>query len=138
MNLTPKQEKFCQCIVSGMSAKDSYYTAYDTKCNEKVAYNESAKLLKRDDISERIKELLKPLENHAQSQALSEYDRLKTLAWERIEQCKQNNDDTGIARYMDIVNKMNGTYININKNIEQTDAPIDHLDAETLKRLAGA
>lgn len=135
--LTPKQEKFCQCIVSGMSGKDAYNTAYNSK-SDRTAYNESVILLKRDDVTQRIHELLKPVQNRVQADALSEYDRLKTLAWERIEQCKQNNDDTGIARYMDIVNKMNGTYININKNIEQTDAPIDHLDAETLKRLAGA
>ena len=120
-----------------MSGKDAYKTAYNSK-SDRTAYNESVILLKRDDVTQRIHELLKPVQNRVQADALSEYDRLKTLAWERIEECKRNNDDTGIARYMDIVNKMNGTYININKNIEQTETPIDQLDTDTLKRLAGA
>ena len=53
--LTPKQEKFCQCIVSGMSGKDAYVAAYDHHGGDRTAYNEANILLKRNDITKRIK-----------------------------------------------------------------------------------
>ena len=55
-----------------MSAKDSYISAYNTKASDQVIFNESCKLLKRDDITDRITELRKPLENHYQNIAISE------------------------------------------------------------------
>jgi hypothetical protein len=121
-----------------MSGKDAYIDAYDTKGNADTVYVEATRLLAREDIQEYIKHLRKPLEINVQTQALSEYEKLKALAWERIEECKANNDDSGIARYMDIINKMSGTYININLNIEDKTTEIDLLDADTLKRLAEA
>lgn len=134
MNLTPKQEKFCQGIVSGKSAKDSYLAAYN--CNsDNAAMVESTKLMGREDIQARIKELLKPIENLIQKDAITEYQRLKDIAWEGIENCKANGDHNGIARYMDILNKMLGNYVNINKNIEES-TPLNTLDTETLKKLS--
>ena len=134
MALTPKQEKFCQCIVSGMSAKDSYISAYNTKATEKVIYNESAKILAREDVRKRIEELRKPLENHARLQALSEREKKKEIIWKRIDICMENNDDAAVARYMDILNKMDQEYININRNIEDT-TEIKELDTDTLIKL---
>jgi phage terminase small subunit len=132
--LTPKQEKFCQCIVSGMSKKDSYKTAYN--CNsDRVASNESTVLLKRDDITARIKELNKPVINHAQNVAISEYERIKTLLWDRIQYCIENNDDSSIVKYTDQINKMNQTYININKNIDDTPKELINLNTDELKQL---
>lgn len=134
MSLTPKQEKFAQCIVSGMSAKDSYITAYDTKATEKVIYNESAKILAREDVQKRIEELRKPLENHARMQALSEREKKKAIIWERIQVCMEREDDTAVARYMDILNKMDSEYININRNIDDT-SQLEEIDTDTLKKL---
>ena len=75
--LTPKQEKFCQCIVSGMSGKDAYIAAYDHHGGDRTAYNESNILLKRNDITKRIKELQVPLINHAVNTAISEREKIK-------------------------------------------------------------
>lgn len=133
--LTPKQEKFCRCIVSGMSAKDSYIEAYDTT-SDRIARNEGAALLKRDDITEKIRELSIPLQNHAQNTAISEREKKKKIIWERIEACITSGDDTSVARYMDILNKMDAEYININRNIEDKPADIISLDTETLQKLA--
>ena len=133
--LTAKQDKFARNIVAGMTAKDAYKDAYNTNASEQVIYNESAKLLNRPDISERIKELQVPLVNHAQSKALSEYDKIKQLLWDRIEQCVINGDDAAIARYSEILNKMNHTYININKDISEDKTNIENLDNVTLLKL---
>lgn len=132
--LTPKQEKFCRCIVSGMSAKDSYVESYDSK-SERTAYNEGNKLLMRDDITERIKELSIPVKNHAQNVAVSEREKKRAIIWEEIEHAREQQDHTAIARYMDILNKMDAEYININRNIDDTHEKLDTLDIDTLRTL---
>jgi phage terminase small subunit len=134
MSLTPKQEKFCQCIVSGMSGKDSYLTAYNCD-SDNAAMVESTKLLKRDDINERLKELRKPIENLVATQAITEREKKKAIIWERIQACIENNDDTSVARYMDILNKMDSEYININRNITDNNENISDLDTDKLLRL---
>ena len=130
MALTPKQEKFCQCIVSGMSGKDSYMTAYN--CNsDRVAYNESNVLLKRDDITERIQELLQPVKNHAINTAISERDKKRKWLWHMIENATNDSDR---LRAMDILNKMDSEYVNIQR-IETDETPIQELDTGKLIEL---
>ena len=129
MGLTPKQEKFCQCIVSGMSGKDSYITAYENNSNANTSYKEAMKLLDRDDIQSRIKELRKPLELQAKTQALTEREKIKTKLWEMINNSATNDSDR--LRAMDILNKMNNEYINIQR-IEKDETPISDLDTQKL------
>ena len=129
--LTPKQEKFCQCIVSGMSGKDIYIAAYN--CNsDRVAYNESNVLLKRDDISEPIEELMRPVKNHAINTAISERERIKEKLWEIINNPNANDSDR--IRSCDVLNRMNSEYINIQR-IESGDTPIQDLDTNKLIEL---
>jgi hypothetical protein len=135
-NLTPKQEKFCQCIVSGMSGKDSYITAYDTKASEQVIFNESTKLLKRDDITQRIKELRQPLENHYQNIAINERQQQIDFIKERIAICKEKEDEQSIIRYTDMLNKIYSCYKD-NEQEEKTENTLSQMDAATLKKLSG-
>ena len=131
MALTPKQEKFCQCIVSGMTGKDSYYAAYDTTCNENTASREAMKLLERDDVQERLSELRKPLENHARTVALTEREKKRAVLWEIIE----TGDNAAKCRALDILNKMDAEYINITRNIDD-GAKLEGLDMDTLLKLS--
>lgn len=132
MSLTPKQEKFCQCIVSGMSAKDSYRTAYNTKANDKTVYTESTKILAREDVTKRLEELRKPLENQARTTAISEREKKRSWLWNMIENESVSESDR--LRAMDLLNKMDAEYININRNIEEkTD--ISKLDISALEKL---
>ena len=135
MTLTPKQEKFCQCIVSGMTGMESYRAAYNTNGKDSTVNQEAVKLLAREDIQERIETLQKPVITAAQTKAISEYERIKALLWERIEVCVANGDDAAIARYTDQINKMNQTYININRNIEDSAGELKELDTSTLLKL---
>ena len=130
--MTPKQERFCQCIVSGMSGKDAYITAYNNNSNNNTAYREAMKLLDRDDVQSRIKELRKPLELQAKTQALSERDKIKDKLWEIINGTDTNDSDR--IRAMDILNKMNSEYINIQR-IEKEDTSISELDTGKLIEL---
>lgn len=136
MALTQKQEKFCRNVVSGMSGKDAYIDAYDTKGNAETVYTEVTRLLAKEEIQEYIKTLRKPLEESAQSKALSERERIKSILWERLQKAIDRGDDATIVKYTDQINRMNAEYININRNIEDKPTEIDHLDADTLRRLA--
>ena len=133
-SLTPKQEKFCQCIVSGMSGKDSYIASYN--CNsDNAAMIESTKLLKRDDITKRIKDLRKPIENLVANKAISEREKKKAIIWEEIDNARSTGDHAAIARYMDILNKMDAEYININKDISEDKTSLEGIDSDTLLKL---
>jgi outer membrane protein assembly factor BamD (BamD/ComL family) len=135
LTLTPKQEKFCQCIVSGMSGKESYKTAYNTSASQQVIYNEANKLLQRDDITERIKELRKPLENHITNTGISETERIKQILWEEIENARQQQDHAAIARYTDQLNKLNNAYKD--NSIVDNDNSLDNMDTSKLLKLVG-
>lgn len=134
--LTPKQEKFCQGIISGLSGKEAYQAAYNSG-SDNAAMVESTKLLAREDIQAKLKELRKPIESLAQTQAISEREKKKKIIWEGIEACRNSGDHNGIARYMDILNKMDAEYININRNIDDNASAVKDLDEETLKKLSG-
>ena len=130
--LTPKQEKFCQCIVSGMSGKDSYITAYENKSNDNTAYKEAMKLLDREDIQTRIKDLRKPLELQAKTQALTEREKKRAVLWEII----NTGDNNDKCRAMDILNKMDAEYINVNVNKNDSTTDLTNLDTSVLKTLS--
>lgn len=137
MALTPKQEKFCRCIVSGMSGKDSYIASYDTNASEQVIRNEANKLLQRDDITERIAELSKPLQNHAVNTAISARQQQIDFINERIAICKQKEDEQSIIRYTDMLNKINALYKDT-EEAKQEQNTVVNLDMDTLKKLSGA
>ena len=128
MALTPKQEKFCQCIVSGMSGKDSYMTAYNCNSNN-TAYQESYILLQREDIKEYIAALKKPIEK----QVISERQKKRQWLWDMIENPSISESDR--LRAMDILNKIDSEYIQTTHNINDSKTNISGLDTDTLKQL---
>ena len=114
-----------------MTAKDAYITAYDTKASDQVLYNESSKLMLRDDIQARIKEIRKPLEDAVNTQILSEREKKRAWLWNMIENATNDSDR---IRAMDILNKMDSEYINIQR-IEKDETPISDLDTGKLVEL---
>ena len=104
--LTPKQEEFCRCVASGMTAKDSYIQAYNTeKMNDNTICREAYELTRRDDITKRIEQLRIPLLNHYQNVAISDTERIRTILWDMI-QSEETKDENKI-RCMDMLNRMN-------------------------------
>jgi phage terminase small subunit len=135
MALTPKQEKFCQCVVSGMSYKDSYLAAYD--CNsDNAAYVEGSKLALREDIQARIEALQKPIKTALGTQALTETERIKAILWEELENARTQQDHTAIARYTDQLNKLNNAYKD-STPVEDNNTDIGSLDTTKLFKLVG-
>jgi hypothetical protein len=129
--LTEKQKTFCREYVrNGGNGTQAYLYAYNSK-SEQAASIESSKLLRKDDITEYIATLNKPMENRIQN----EREKKRGIIWDRIQACIDKEDDTSVARYMDILNKMDAEYININRNIDDKPAEIINLDTRTLEKL---
>lgn len=131
INITEKQKKFAECIVNGMSTKDAYFAAYDSKTTDNAAYTEGAKLLNNERVQEYIKTLQKPLIAKAASQAISEREKKRAWLWNMIENAANESDR---LRAMDILNKMDSEYINIQR-IEKEETPISELDTGKLVEL---
>jgi phage terminase small subunit len=134
MALTEKMKSFCREYFSnGGNATQAYLFAYNSD-SEVAAANEGSLLLQRDDIQEYLCSLNKPLEE----KAISERERKRALLWERIDYCIKTNNDNAVARYMDILNKMDSEYININRNIEDNGTQLEGLTIDQLKKLSDA
>ena len=134
--LTQKQEAFCQAFASGKTGIESYMAAYDTT-NKYVANNESGKLLRRDDITKRIRELRKPIENHIQNVAISERKKQIEEIKERIEICKMKEDEASLIRYYDMLNKLHGLYKDTDDE-QQTENALAKLDTSSLYKVLDA
>ena len=129
MALTEKMKNFCrEYFTNGGNGTQAYLIAYDGN-SETAASIESSKLLSRDDIQEYLATLNKPLER----KAISERERKRQVLWNIIE----NGDNNDKCRALDILNKMDAEYININRNIEDKPTEIINLDADTLRLLSG-
>ena len=135
MALTAKQEKFCQNIASGKEIIESYMSAYD--CNSKSAANtESYKLLKRDDITERIAEIRKPVINLLQNKQISERQQQINAIQDRIAICIEKEDETSLIRYYDMLNKIYALYKETETE-QKPESSVNNLDIIVLKRLSG-
>ncbi len=60
--MTPKQEKFCQAVVSGMSQADAYRAAYDAAgMKPETVQNKAYQLMARGDVRARVDALRLPV-----------------------------------------------------------------------------
>ena len=132
--LTPKQEKFCQCIASGKDGKSSYIEAYNCS-SDNSAMIESTKLLKREDITAKIKELRQPIENLAQNTAINERKQQIDYIKKRIAICEKMNDENSIIRYIDQLNKIYGVY-KAENDTQKEENKLEVLDIEALQKIA--
>ena len=125
--LTPKQEKFIQNIVKGMSQRQAYRDAYQNNTTDKQADEEACKLFNSPKINQRYQELI----NKASEEAImSAKERMKWLTdvingdikektavlktdnegnSELIEQEFPSKLDTKL-KALDTLNKMSGEY----------------------------
>ena len=129
MTLTEKMKSFCREYISnGFNGTAAYLTIYNSN-SPNSAKIESSKLLRRDDVTEYIKTLTKPTENRI----MNEREKKRNILWTFINDTTKSDGDR--LKALDLLNKMDAEYININKNIEESNAPITELDTTTLLRL---
>lgn len=136
--LTIKQANFCEEYVkNGGNGTQAYLTAYDSN-SPTSAQIEASRLLDREDIQEYLRKLRKPIEKAVLRKVINEREYKKKLIQDRINECIERGDDAAIARYLEIWNKMDGEYVNINKDITERETDIKNLDNATLMKLAKA
>ena len=136
--LTQKQMNFCKAYIeNGGNGTEAYLTAYDSN-SPRAAGVEAYRLLEQEHIQAYLQKLRKPIEKAVKRKIINEREYKKKLIQERIDECIERGDDAAIARYLEIWNKMDGEYVNINKDITDHDAEIKNLDTATLQLLAKA
>ena len=119
--LTPKQERFVQNIVSGMSQRQAYKDAYNAEnmANDTID-NKACKLFNSDKIRARYEELIKMLENKAIMTAeermiwLSDVVKgnIKHISYGGNGQVYENEAYiSDKLRAIDTLNKMSGEYV---------------------------
>lgn len=117
--LNPKQEKFIQNIVNGMSQREAYKNAYNAKYKDNVIDIRACELFNSSKVQVRYKELIDQLEDKA---IMSAKERMKWLT-EVVKGIQTNTtyDENGQAyeneayisdkmKAIDILNKMSGEY----------------------------
>ena len=136
--LTPKQQRFCEEYTkNGGVGVEAYLAAYDSQ-SRSSAYIEASRLLDKPEIQQYLEKLRKPIEKAVKRKIINEREYKKKLIQERIDECIERGDDAAIARYIEIWNKMDGEYVNINKDITDHDAMVKDLDTATLLQLVKA
>lgn len=139
MALTPKMMRFCEeYLKNDGKATEAYIAAYQNNCSKASAQVEASRLLARDDIQAHIMRLRKPVEKAIKRKIVNEREYKKKIIQERVEACIERDDDAGAARWMEIWNKMDGEYVNINKDITDHTAELANMDTATLLQLVKA
>lgn len=123
--LTPKQEKFVQSLIQGMSQADAYRSAYAAKnMSDKTIHEAASRLVADSKVSARLSELR---EQMTKDTIMSAQKRLEWLTEAIANKDIAVNDK---LKAIDIMNKMQGEYTQkvqaevtnaVNINIELSD-----------------
>ncbi len=117
--LNPKQEKFIQNIVNGMSQREAYKNAYNAKYKDNVIDIRACELFNSSKVQVRYKELVEQLEDKA---IMSAKERMKWLSDVVKGKVKHTSYDNNGEAYeneayisdklkaIDTLNKMSGEY----------------------------
>ena len=137
--LTPKQERFIQNIVSGMSQRQAYKEAYNVENMSDEAIDvEACRLFNDSKISLRYKELMGKLEDKAIMTAKERMEWLTEVIMDiQKEGVKVKTSDSDFVigeatadlntkmRAIDILNRMSGEYVNKVEADVNTDVSIN-------------
>lgn len=89
MSLTPKQEKFCQSIVSGKSQADAYREAFNAQnMKAETIHKRASELMARGDIKGRVDEIRGPVVEQVQISLKTHLDdllRLRNMAAKELQ-----------------------------------------------------
>ena len=148
--LTPKQEKYVQNLIKGMTQREAYKNSYNAKNMKNETIDKKAsELLKQEKIRGRYDELVKRLEDKSimtakermtwLSKVVNGNQKEKYTYWEDGEQYEgeREADINTKIKAIDTLNKMDNTYqqnINISGSL---DNPYTKLSEEELRKLAG-
>lgn len=103
--LTPKQEKFVQGIIDGMSQADAYRAAYNcSRMTDKTIWEAASKLMSDSKVSARVSELRDRITSEKIMSAQKRSEWLTELI-------QSDADINAKLKAVDILNKMSGEYV---------------------------
>ena len=133
--LTDKENVFCMAIADGKSQYEAYCIAYDTKTARRNTVDcNASKLMNKPAIRDRIAELRQRKEDTQIYSDINDKNKRIALIWERIEICRERQDDASIARYLDQLARLAGDYINVTKDISDSK-PLSGVSDKDLQAL---
>lgn len=135
--MTDKEKLFCECVANGYTFTDSYIIAYLPKTSNRDSIRNSAsRLAAKPDLRAYIDDLTKlKLERTNQVNLLDTSARYNLIT-DRVLKCIHEGDESNLIKYLDILNKMQGTYVTITKDV--TERPYENLTTEDLQALRDA
>ena len=123
MALTPKQEKFAQCVASGMNQSAAYRAAYDCDGMGQATINNNAYVLaQNNDISMRIAELQIPIEIQVGFTLKGHIERMKSLS----EKAEAKEEFGHAIKAEENVAKVLGHYVNKTELTGRGGGPVQH------------
>jgi len=109
MALTPKQEKFCQSVASGMNNSDAYRSAYNCEGMQPETINNNAyKLTQDNDIATRIEQLRLPIAERVGRTLEQHIERLMKLG----EHGESLDKVEAAIKAEELIGKVLGFYVN--------------------------
>lgn len=126
-----RHEKYAQGIASGMSQRQAYYAAFpnSTKWKEATVDNRACELSKDSEILGRLKELSEEATKETIMNAIERKEWLSNVIRSEEEFTKDK------LKAVDLLNKMEGSYIEKVEVSGQVNNPFSGLTTEELKKL---
>ena len=118
--LRPKQEKFIQNIINGMSQRQAYKNAYNAKYSDKAIDEKASTLFNSEKVQQRYKELLLQLEDKSIMSAKERMKWLTDVVKGNIKHISYGSEGqeyeneayiSDKMKAIDILNKMTGQYV---------------------------
>jgi phage terminase small subunit len=110
--LTVKQEKFVQCIINGMSQREAYKTAYETRrMSDNAIDREASLLMKNPKLSQRLLELRDELVKPTIMTAQERLEYLSKVVKGEILDGESEAKIDSKLKAIDLMNKMSGEYV---------------------------
>lgn len=127
----PRHEQFAQCIAQGMSQRKAYHVAFPKSQDwkDETVDSKASVLAKNDKVLERLKELA----DKSTSEAVMTATQRKEWLSQVIRSGAEKTMDK--LKAVDILNKMDGTYIEKVEVNGQVNNPMAGLTTEELKKL---
>lgn len=138
VNLDPaRDEDFARALVYGVPAYLAYAEAYDTESTTK---ENLGRLARRRKAEPRVAQLIERLraDKEKADAAHSELDAdvRKRTVLTRLQYALDLGNEQDAYRYLDMLNKMDGTYVNVVKDV--TPRPYEAMSAEDLRAALAA
>ena len=126
-----RHEKFAQCLASGMSQRNAYRVAFpnSNRWKDETVDSKASVLAKNDKVLERLRELAEQSTTEAVMNATQRKEWLTSIIRSESEETKDK------LKAVDILNRMEGEYVDKVQLGGQVNNPMAGLTTEELKKL---